>query len=93
MSKNDLHPNEIRDYIQRAPKKWEFRGQQMVNNTYPRLVWLSTLARGTIHEKINRRAGIEHPYAPWHYPTGSAIRRNHRNNLRKQGTRSLAHLI
>ncbi len=93
MPTSNLHPNEIRDYINRAPKRWEFRGHQMVNNTFPRLVWLSTLARGTLNERINRRAGITDSFVPWKFPIGSAIRRHRRNILRKMGTPSLRHRV
>lgn len=82
---SNLHANEIRDYVARAPKKWEFRGSQMVNHTHVRLVWLSSIARGTLHERINRRAGITSPWRPYCNPVTSAIRRNGRNNLRKAG--------
>lgn len=91
MSK-ELQTNEIRDYLERAPKRWHFSGSNMVNNTGPRLTWLASLSHGTVHERINRRAGVTDPWIPWKYPVGSAIRRNYRNKLRKLGTRSLAHL-
>lgn len=93
MRNPELHQNEIRDYLNRAPKKWEFRGGEMVNNTYPRLTWLASIASGTLNERINRRAGIVDQYIPWKYPTGSAIRRHKRNELRKKGTRTLLHLL
>jgi hypothetical protein len=85
MKEEKLHPNEIRDYLTRAPKRWAYNGFGMVNNTFVRLKWLTGIACGTLHEKINRRAGIVFEYKPWKYPVGSSIRRNHRNNLRKRG--------
>lgn len=81
----DIDTNEIRDFINRAPKKWEFRGQYMVNNTYARLKWLSEIAYGTIHAKINRRAGVQDTYRPFHNVTYHAIRRHNRNERRKLG--------
>ncbi len=81
----DLHTNEIRDYIARAPKRWQFNGDQMVNTTYVCLKWLTSIAAGSLHDKINRRAGIVVEWRPWTYPVQSAIRRNHRNKLRKRG--------
>lgn len=91
--KKQLHANEIRDYVERAPKRLHFDGNRMVNNTDARLTWLASLTRGTINERINRRAGITEIWIPWKYPVGSAVRRNYRNNLRKLGTPSLANLF
>jgi|GEM_PF-6039713 len=82
-----MHQNEIRDYIERAPKRWHFNGSQMVSNTQARFVWLASLLRGTIHERINRRAGMVEEWRPWSNPTHSAYRRHHRNELRKKGLR------
>lgn len=89
----ELHINEIRDYLNRAPKRFHYNGSGMVNNTYSRLVWLSSIAYGTLDEKINRRAGAISKYYPWKNPSFSAARRNQRNNLRKLGTPCLRHLI
>lgn len=86
-----MNPNEIRDYIERAPKKWCFDGSRMVNTTHARLAWLSSIAQGTLDQKINRRAGIDDTFKPWKYPVGSAIRRQHRNQLRRHGQRCLSH--
>lgn len=86
-----MNPNEIRDYIERAPKKWSFDGNRMANTTHARLVWLSSIAQGTLDQKINRRAGVDDTFKPWKYPVGSAIRRHHRNALRQRGQRCLAH--
>jgi hypothetical protein len=62
-----LHQNEIRDYIARAPKRIQFDGKQLVNNTGARFRWLEQLCRGTIDQRINRRAGVtfDWMYAPW----------------------------
>lgn len=84
-----LHQNEIRDYIQRAPKKWIFRGHQMVNTSHVRLKWLAEIAQGTLNERINRRAGCEDKWIPWKNPVHSSCRRHHRNELRKKGLRYL----
>lgn len=88
-----MNQNEIRDYIERGPKKWRFSGGQMVNTTHVRLKWLCEIAHGTLDGKINRRAGIVDLYMPWKYPVGSAIRRHHRNQLRKRGLKSFVHRI
>ena len=79
----NLHPNEIRDYLQRAPLKWEYRDGRMVNNTHARLVWLSQIAFGTLHERINRRAGNPAQWRPWYNPVFKAVERHHRK-LRKR---------
>lgn len=88
-----MNQNEIRDYIERAPKKWRFDGGRMINSTHARLKWLCSIAQGTLDEKINRRAGIDDSYKPWKYPVGSSIRRNYRNQLRKRGLKSFAHRL
>lgn len=90
---SDLHTNEIRDYLARAPKKWEFRGREMINNTHVRLVWLAGIAYGPLNERINRRAGIINPWRPFCNPTTSAIRRNDRNKFRHAGIRRTTHTI
>lgn len=77
-----MHTNEIRDYLQRAPKKWHFNGARMVNNTRARLTWLASIAAGTLDERINRRAGIEDVWKPWHNPTWKAIARHGRKARR-----------
>ena len=83
--------NEIRDYIERAPKRWSFCGTRMVNHTHARYKWLDDLARGTLHERINRRAGIIDTWFPWKNPIQSSVRRNSRNELRKRGLTALQH--
>ena len=90
---SDLATNEIHDYLARAPKKWEFRGREMINNTHVRLVWLAGIARGPINERINRRAVITDPWRPFCDPTTSAIRRNDRNKLRRAGIRRMTHTV
>lgn len=77
----DMMQNEIRDYLKRAPKKWNFDGCRMVNHTHARLVWLTSIARGTLDEKINRRAGISDAWRPWYFPVDSARRRHNRRQL------------
>lgn len=78
-----IHPNEIRDYIARAPKRWAFDGRRMVNNTHVRLVWLADIARGTLDDRINRRAGIVELWRPWHNPVFKSVAR-HQRKLRRQ---------
>lgn len=88
-----MHPNEIRDYLERAPKKWSFNGHLMVNNTRSRYLWLAVLLRGPLDERINRRAGLVMDLLPWKNPVHSSCRRHHRNELRKQGRRSQMNAI
>ena len=87
--KSAVLQNEIRDYLARAPRRFHFDGARMVNTTCVRLKWLSDIARGTLDERINRRAGLQSPWIPWQHPVQSAIRRHHRNEQRKLGMRWL----
>jgi hypothetical protein len=80
MKCSDIHPNEIRDYLQRAPKRWSFDGKRMTNHTGARLKWLHELCRGTLDERINRRAGLVDEWRPFCNPVHSAIRRKERRN-------------
>lgn len=74
-----LHVNEIRDYLDRAPKRWHFDGSRMVNNTAVRLRWLVSIASGTLDERINRRAGRTDEWKPWKAsPVVSALQRHTR---------------
>lgn len=60
-----MNQNEIRDYIERAPLRRQVNGSRMLNNTAARYAWLSTIARGTLDDRINRRAGIVEVWNPW----------------------------
>lgn len=60
-----MHINEIRDYADRAPRRRQIFGKRLVNNTRARFVWLAELAKGTLDERINRRAGVVEPYRAW----------------------------
>ena len=73
-----LHPNEIRDYLARAPHRFHFDGMRMVNNTAARFAWLASIASGTLDQRINRRAGIADDYKPFKYPVYSSQKRHHR---------------
>ncbi|ABD71996.1 hypothetical protein Rfer_4310 (plasmid) [Rhodoferax ferrireducens T118] len=84
----DLHPNEIRDFLARAPKRRSPNGQGFVNNTHSRFKWLCDIAHGTLNEKINRRAGVSDPCKPWVNPVWSAIRRHSRKKHRQTIDRS-----
>lgn len=77
-----MNTNEIRDYLDRAPKRWAYRDGKMVNFTGARLKWLASMCQGTLHERINRRAGIVQAWLPWKNAVHSAIRRHRRNQLR-----------
>jgi hypothetical protein len=71
--------NEIRDYIERAPKRGLFfNGAQIVSTMHVRLKWLSEIAHGTIDQRINRRAGIVIDRPFYKYPVGSSIARHAR---------------
>lgn len=84
----ELCVNEVRDYINRAPARFEFNGFQIVWNTHSRLKWLADIARGTIHERINRRAGIVDVYEPWKTSPVMKSQSRHRiNEFRKRGIR------
>lgn len=90
-----LHQNEIRDFLQRAPRRnWCFVGDHLVNYEGCRRLWFASILRGTIDERINRRAGLKVfaavPYAPWR-GAYSAIKRNKRRELQRCGLRSFCH--
>lgn len=80
----ELHENEIRDYLARAPKRWHFNGACMVNNTRARYKWLESLCQGTLNERINRRAGLVEQRFPWGNPVHSAVRRHRRKVLKQK---------
>lgn len=79
-----MNQNEIRDYLERAPKRWTFRCGRMVNHTQARLTWLASLAEGTLNERINRRAGWANDWKPWKNPTYKAVARHKRKMARKE---------
>ena len=78
-----LHPNEIRDYLARAPHRFHFDGMRMVNNNATRFAWLASIASGTLDQRINRRAGIADDYKPFKYPIYSSQKRHYRRQLIK----------
>jgi hypothetical protein len=85
---SEINQNEIRDYIERAPKRCYFDGRGIVWNTHARLVWLASLVRGSIHERINRRAGIVEKWCIWKLdPVAKAHKRHRNNEFRKKGIR------
>jgi hypothetical protein len=74
--------NEIRAFLNRAPKPFAFNSQRVVYNTHARLKWLADIARRTIDERINRRAGIRLRDHPWpHTPTNKARARHDKRCL------------
>lgn len=83
--------NEIRDFLHRAPPRRVFNGLTVVYHTVPRLKWLMEISTGTIHERINRRAGIsDDEWVPWAVPKEWKAKHRHmKNELRKQGKRFL----
>jgi hypothetical protein len=82
----ELDANEIRDYIQRAPQRKRFDGQRIVWNTATRYKWLADISRGSIDERINRRAGIVFEYVPWKPdPVYKAVQRHRFREWQKSG--------
>lgn len=80
----EIDPNEIRDYLNRAPKRREIRKGGFVNNTSARFVWLAALcSHGTLHERINRRAGIVDVFRPYTNPVWKACDRHLRKQLKR----------
>lgn len=79
-----FNDNEIRDYINRAPPRYQFNGTQIVWNTHSRFKWLTSIAQGSIHERINRRAGIKDYFEPWKQnPISKSSKRHRKNEFRK----------
>ena len=84
----EIHPNEIRDFVNRAPRPFVFEGQRILDMSRVRGTWLSEMASGSIDDRINRRAGIKK--TKLFYKTNTifaSVRRNHRNEMRKIGIR------
>lgn len=89
-----FHPNELRDFALRAPKPVEFDGRRIVNHERVRHAWLEEMFSGSIHERINRRAGVKVATAPFYAPwrgVRSAIQRHIRRELQKAGFRNVCH--
>lgn len=93
MKSTDLDPNEIRDFLNRAPKRMRFDGKKIVFSTHARLNWLADIARGTINERISRRAGIQDVWRPFYEPISKARARHRRRQMKIAGTPSLVHCI
>lgn len=86
--------NELRDFALRAPKPVEFDGHRIVNYERLRRAWLEEMHSGSIHERINRRAGVKVLVAPFYAPwrgARSAIQRHIRRELKRAGFRSICH--
>lgn len=78
-----MHANEIRDFIERAPKLFTFDGKRMVNHAHIRYKWLSEISIGSIDSRINRRAGIVDEWIPWVNPIYKAMSRNRKNRAKR----------
>lgn len=78
-----MHDNEIRDFIERAPKRFTFDGKRMVNHAHIRYKWFSEISIGSIHSRINRRAGIVDAWIPWVDPIYKSMSRNRRNRAKR----------
>lgn len=85
----EIHPNEIRDFVNRAPRPFVFEGQRILDMSRVRGTWLSEMASGSIDDRINRRAGFKKGGKPFYKtnPIWASVRRNHRNEMRKIGIR------
>ena len=82
--------NEIRDFIERCPKRIRFDGTSIINYDKIRREWIKDIDSGSIHERVNRRSGykVHCPpfYASWRGVRAS-IQRHRRNQFRKEGLR------
>lgn len=78
-----MQTNEIRDYLERAPKRWTFNGQGMVNHSHVRLKWLASIAQGNLNARINRRAGLVDEWKPFCNPVIKAVQRHRRKSIRR----------
>jgi len=83
-----LQANEIRDFLSRAPCSNVYDGNRIINYTNVRHEWLDSIHSGSIHARINRRAGIcpdtKDTFAP-HARILSSIRRNKRRCFQRNG--------
>ena len=52
-----MQPNEILDFLERAPAPRVFDGYRLLDMSRVRQLWLSEIFSGDIHARINRRAG------------------------------------
>ena len=82
--------NEIRDFIERCPKRIRFDGSSIIYYDKIQRLWIEDMDSGSIHERINRRSGYSYPipppYAPWRGVRASVCR-HRRNQFRKEGLR------
>ena len=85
----DIDTNEIRDSLRRAHKRWHIDGGRTVKTMHVRLKWQSDIARVTIDDRINRRAGLESPWRPFRSPVCKSISRNRRRQLIRLGKRRM----
>ena len=74
----ELLSNEIRDFQKRAPKRFIRTGRSYFNAAAVRYRWLAEISRGTIDERIQRRAGI-----PIDHDRYTAIYKSIRRHARK----------
>jgi len=89
MKKSDeLRINEIREYINRTPAQFLFKGYQIFMNIHARLKRLADLAKSSIDDRVKRRAEIINVYQLWKTsPTVKAQNFYHNNELRKADIR------
>jgi len=85
-----IHPNEIRDFLYRAPPRRKFDGARIINFDDLRHRWLNEIHCGSIDQRINRRSLPDYVMAivPWHnrrswYLVRKSINRHHRRELIK----------
>lgn len=83
-----MNTNEIRDYVERAPRRRHMIGQRLVNNTRARFLWLADLAKGTLDERINRRAGVLDTFRPWAGDLVARAQARHARKIARKGNPS-----
>jgi len=72
----DIHVNEIRDFLNRAPKRKLGNGPRFFNPAVVRYRWMAEISSGSIDVRIQRRAGLEDRHADYYKPIRKAIARN-----------------
>ena len=79
-----MHINEIRDYLERAPKRFSFNGCCIVNNCDRRIKWLDEIARGDVNAKINRRSDTVPKYCFYRSASYASYARHQRKIAKKR---------
>jgi hypothetical protein len=79
--------NEYRDAIERMPRKWRYTKEgRMICFERVRLAWFDSMLAGTIHERINRRAGLKVIEPEFYESSFKHIQKSiHRNHCKRFG--------